>query len=115
MSLVSIGPFSTFHGDPEFSFSSVPTSRSGRKATISGLTDWEEAMGLSEFVGNPDEQVTIGDTTGVLDQVTFDDDLLGPFSGWWVLESFEIRPDHRASVGFPVSFSLSGSFLGDAP
>lgn len=115
MSLVSIGPVGVFHGNPEFSWDSSPTSRAGRRATIGGLTDWPEAQTLSELVANPAEQRTIGDATGVLEWVAFDDALLEPFTGWYLLSSFSLNPDQRSSVGgAPVKFSLSAVFLGPA-
>lgn len=114
MGLVSIGPVSLFHGNPDFSWSAAPTSRSGQAASISGLTDWDEAHELRELIANPALQQTVGGSTGVLEWIEFDDDLLGPFTGYYLLTAFAMSPTQDSSVGgSPVAFSLSADFIGD--
>jgi hypothetical protein len=86
-----------------------------RGGSIDGVLDWRKAHQLSELVDNPDRAVTIGGQTGVLEHLVFDDELLRPFAGWWLLQSFDISGEQQwslAGVDGPVGFSLRGVFLG---
>ena len=115
MSLTAIGAITLTHFEPEFSWSSSPTSRSGRPTRISGMVEWDEAHELSELIANPARQQTMGGVTGVLETITFSDSLLGPFSGWYLLESFEMSPAQQHSLGnSPVPISIAAVFLGAA-
>lgn len=118
MSLRTIGPVpigGADHGDPTFSWSGAPTASGQRAANIAGLLLWPQAQYLSELLANTERVQTIGAATGVLETLTFDDELLGLFSGWYILEEFSVSPAQTQSLqstgGF-VSFSLKCSFLG---
>ncbi|MCA1569305.1 MAG: hypothetical protein LC798_03075 [Chloroflexi bacterium] len=115
MSLVSIGWVTVaFHGDPKFSWVASPTSRSGQDASISGLFDWIPAHQLREMVANTAAQRTIGGATGVLGWIEFDDDLLGPMTGYYLLSSCVPSADQQSSIGgAPVELSISAHYLGD--
>lgn len=98
-------------------WTSEPTAGGQRAATIAGVMQWPQAQYLSELVANPELAQTHGNATGVLEVISFgaDDPLLRMFSGWYLLMSFQITPEHQWSghgVDYPVAFSLVCSFLG---
>lgn len=113
MALTAIGAITLTHFDPQFSWSSTPTSRAGRGATISGMVEWTQADQLSELIANPNRQTTIGGVTGVLEFVNFSDSLLASKTGWYLLQDFEQSPSQKHSVGAsPVPISISAVFIG---
>lgn len=115
MALTAIGAITLTHFDPEFSWSSAPTSRAGRPTRISGMLDWSQAIQLSELFANADRQETRGGVTGVKETFTFNDVLLGPFSGWYFVESYEMSPSQKHSLSnSPVPVSISATFIGTA-
>lgn len=118
MSLRQLGPVAlagTDWGVPRVTWTSQPTASGMRGGSISGVLTWAQAQQLSELVDNPDRATTIGGAVGVLEHLVFDDELLRPFAGWWLLESFDLAGEQQwslAGVDGPVPFTLSGVFLG---
>lgn len=114
MGLISIGPVSISHGNPDFGTSATPTNHGAESVSISGSCSWAASSTLRELVNNPDNQTTIGGHTGVLEWLEFDDDLLGDLTGYYLLENFSRSADHKASLTTTdVPFTLTAAYLGD--
>lgn len=114
MALVAIGPVTISHGDPEFSWDSSPTGHGIRSGSVSGSASWAAVNTLSELVANQDNRVTKAGHTGVYEWLEFDDDLLGSYTGYYLLEGFALTPGHKASLTTTdVPFTLTAAFLGD--
>lgn len=114
MGLVSIGPVTVSHGDPQFGASATPLSHGIESFSIAGSCSWAAAHTLRELVKNPDARSTVGSRTGVLEWLEFDDALLEPFTGYYLLEAFSISAAQKDSLTTAdVPFTLSCAFLGD--
>lgn len=119
MTLVSIGAVTTELRDPSLRWTGGPTAKGFRSCSISGLLNWSEALQLSEIVANPELQETIGGVTGVRENLVFSGTRLSSFSGWYLIESFElgsVEPKWTIHTsGYqPVPFSLDAHFIGTA-
>lgn len=115
MSLRWIGPIAlaaTDHGDPQFAWTSDPGASGQRDAQISGQLPWVQAQQLSELVDNPERRQTVGKASGVMEPLYFDDNLLGPFSGPYLLVSAPLQPQQVNSLSGFTPFSLKCVFLG---
>lgn len=115
--LNAIGPVPVIYRDPKLSWTSTPTGHGIRSCSITGLIELAKAQELSELVNNPAAQVTIGPATGVLEWIDMDGDVVGPFEGWYLLESFELSVEHQYSFNGPTGptpFSLTCTYLGAA-
>lgn len=114
MALVSIGPVAISHGDPAFSSSGRPTGHGIRSRTIAGSCSWAAWHTLDELVANEDAQTTVGGRTGVQEWLEFDDEMLGNFTGYYLLEEWNGSADHKASLTTTdVPFTLTAAYLGD--
>lgn len=114
MSLRWIGPVALAandHGDPQFTWTSDPGAGGERDAQISGQLPWSQAQQLSELVDNPERRQTVGKASGVLEQLYFDDSLLAPFSGSYLLVSFGLQPQQVNSLSSLAPFSLKCVYL----
>lgn len=85
-----LGPVHTMLYEPAIASSSAPTTFGIQRTTVTGMTEWVKAHQLRELTLNPARRITAGGQTGVLEVVWFEDDLLGPLSGWALLQSFDL-------------------------
>lgn len=114
MSLARIGPVEVEHGDPSFGWQGGSDGAGVRSASIEGLCTWSQAQRLSEMVANPDRRMTVAGRSGALEYVHFDDDMLGDFCGWYLLERANLTPSQPDSMSaFTAPFSIAAAFLGD--
>jgi len=123
MGLVSIGPVSVQVRKPTFNWTSVPGSHGfvgrahgHRPASISGVMQWAQAQSMSDLVANPEDRVTLGAQTGLLEYLVFDDVLLIGFTGYYLLQQFDLLGEWQWAghgINFPVGFSLKAIYLGD--
>lgn len=114
MGLVAIGPVTISHGNPQFGTSGAPTEHGIESVSISGSCSWAAAHTLRELVKNPDAQTTVGGRTGVLEWLEYDDDLLGPLTGYYLLEGFSIDAGQKDSLTTTdAPFTLAAAYLGD--
>lgn len=114
--LLSIGAITVDYRRPNLKWSSTPTSRGIRSCSISGLVELSKAHQLSELVANPLLARTIAGFTGVLEWVVFDGDVLLPFTGYYLLQTFDINVERELMFGGlsgPIGFSLTAAYLGD--
>lgn len=114
MALVAIGPAEISHGDPAFTSTANPTGHGIRSRTIGGSCSWDAWHTLDELVANRAAQTTVAGHTGVLEWLEFDDDLLEPFTGYYLLEQWNGTAAQKDSLSADdVPFSLTAAFLGD--
>ncbi len=114
MGLVAIGPVAISHGDPKFATSGGPTNHGIESVTIAGSCAWADVHTLRELVNNPSAQTTIGGRTGVLEWLEYDDDLLEPLTGYYLLGRFSLDAGQRDSLtDTDAPFTLSAAYLGD--
>lgn len=117
MEYIDFGPIHARINDPKFSWEGSGTTPP--PARISGLMTWTAAQALREFVGSPDERQTIGDATGVFDQITFvGDAILEPLNGWYVMTSLTLDASVEWSLNGasgPVPFTLEAAYVGESP
>lgn len=112
MGLVAIGPIAVSHGDPVFGVGADPTDHGMESVTIAGSCSWAAWHSLRELVGNPATRITKGGHDGVLEWLEFDDDLLGPLSGDYILERFTgnvAQKDSLTTTDAP--FTLQAAFI----
>lgn len=102
---------------PQHSVSSSASTAGQRKVLLSGIMKWGQAQYLSEVCDNAERIQTIANATGVLERIEFSPE--GPYltfvSGWYVLESFDIKVDAQwggHGIDHFVGFDLACSFLG---
>lgn len=115
MGLTNIGPVAVRVRKPAFNWTSSASAQGQRAGAFAGVVQWAQAQQLSELVDNPGRRLTIGPSNGVLEPLWFDDVLLAQFSGWYLLDSFELLGDWQWSghgIDYPVAFSLKCVFLG---
>lgn len=116
--IARIGPLGDAdHGDPTFSWVGEANEAGFRTASISGVLPWPKAHALSELTVNPANKRTEGGHTGLLEWLIFDDDLLRPFTGLYLLKPATLgTAEQKWSVSGPaagiVPFSLSAVFVG---
>ncbi len=125
MSLTAIGPVSVQVRKPTFNWTSVPgvhgfvgKAHGHRPASISGVMQWPQALALSDLIANPTDRVTIGDQTGLLEYLNFDDVLLIGFTGYYLLQQFDLLGEWQWAghgLNYPVGFTLKGIYIGDPP
>ncbi len=114
MALTAIGPVTVSHGDPSFVANSAPTTHGIDDVTIAGSCSWTAEKQLREMVRNPDNRTTVGGRTGVLEWLAFDDTLLDDWTGYYLLETFNVTAGHTASLASTdVPFTLTAAYLGD--
>ena len=114
MGLVAIGPVAISHGNPQFGTAAAPTTHGIESVSISGSCSWSAVHTLRELVNNPAAQTTIGGYTGVLEWLEYDDDLLEPLTGYYLLERFNLDADQQDSLATTdAPFTIQAAFLGD--
>ncbi len=114
MGLVAIGPVAISHGDPAFATSASPIDHGIESLSIGGSCSWAAAHTLRELVKNQDNRTTSAGHTGILEWLEFDDALLDPLTGYYILEGFSIDADQRSSLTTTdVPFTLTAAYLGD--
>lgn len=114
--LISIGPVSINHGDPQFSWDANPTGHGILTGTLGGSCLWFQAQTLRELVNNPDNRTTVASYTGVLEWVIFGGDLLADLTGYYLLLGFNYSPSQQhslAGIEGDVPFTVSFAYLGD--
>jgi hypothetical protein len=116
MSLRWIGPIQVSeHGNPTFSFTGEVLGGM-HAATVGGTLAWSQAQQLAEMTVVQRRMVTAGAHTGVLEVLWFDDTLLAPFSGRYILKPAVLgQADSQWSVngvGGPVPISMAAVFVG---
>lgn len=95
-----VGPVEVdFHGDPAFSWTAAADARGHRAVEISGRFEWATLDQLVELAENPHRVITIGDYSGVLEPLWFDDEFLRQLNGWHLIVSADAAPDQQASLG----------------
>lgn len=112
--LRSIGPIAVAYRAPSLEWTSSPSAHGIRACSISGLVDLDKGQQLAELVANPETQRTVGEYTGALEYIDFDGDVVGPFKGWYLLESFQIKTTHEIAFTGYTEFALDAAYLGVA-
>ena len=111
MGLASIGPVQISHGNPTFSWDSTPIGPGLRGCRIGGSASWVAVKQLSELIANPGREISVGGRMGVLEYLTFDDDLLGTFTGWYLIDGLGLAADHKDSLAlYDLPFTLSAVY-----
>jgi hypothetical protein len=114
--LLSIGAVTVDYRRPNLKWTSSPGNKGVRECSISGLIPLNAAHELSELIASPAEFRTIGGFAGSLQWVVFDGDVLLPFTGYYLISSFDIDIERELMFGGttgPTGFSLSAAFFGD--
>ena len=112
MGLVSVGAIAMDHRNPQMSWGS--SSLDGiAPVRISGQSPVASVQALWELVNNPAGRETKGSHTGVKEHLVFDGDLVGMFTGWYLLESCEMSAERPWSVTDFTPFTLTAAYLGD--
>ena len=114
--LISIGPVVVNHGDPKFTWDSNASQHGIMPASVSGSCLWYQAQTLLELVNNRDARSTVGGRTGVLEWIEYGGPLLANLSGYYLLDTFSLAPEHVHSLSGiegDVAFALSCHYLGD--
>jgi hypothetical protein len=116
MGLVSIGALVVTVRRPNFSWTSTPTGHGIRSASIAGVMQWAQAQSMSEMVANQTLRSTVAGQVGVRETLVFDDVLLGPFTGDYLLQSFDLLGDWQWAghgIDYPVAFSMKAAYIGN--
>lgn len=114
MALVAIGPVAISHGDPAFSSAASGAGNGIRSRTIAGSCSWAAWHTLDELINNESLHRTIKGHKGVVEWLEFDDDLLTPFTGDYVLEQWNGTAGQKDSLTTEdVPFTLTCAYLGD--
>jgi hypothetical protein len=95
VALVAVGPVTINHGDPTFATGSG--THGARLLTIGGSCSWAAWHTLDELV-TTSVKTTIKGYTGVLEWLAFDDALLAPLTGYYLLSDWRGSADQRASL-----------------
>lgn len=114
--LVSIGAVTVDYRRPSLKWTSAPTNKGIRPCSITGLVELSKALTLSELVANHALAITRGGFTGVQEWVVFDGDVLESFTGYYLLQTFDINIERELMFGGPTGptgFSLTAAYLGD--
>lgn len=113
--LLSIGAVAVDYRRPNLRWTSAPTNKGIRECAISGLAPEAATQELSEMIASPAEFRTMSGYTGVLDWVVFDGASLLPFTGYYLISSFEASWERELMVATTpfTSFSMSAAYFGD--
>lgn len=112
--LAYIGPVRVeLHGEPSFKWTSSLDPAGTRRASIAGVFDEAVAEQLSELLADTDAAPTTGGVKGVVAPIWAEGRFLDQFIGWYLLESFDIDPDHAASLTAEAKGTLAATYLGD--
>lgn len=112
MSLAQVAPIAVTLFNPNASWTSQPNAAGVRTASLSGFVEWDVAHALSELCVNGVRSVGFAGAAGVLEYVDFDDDLLRPFRGWYLLHSCNLAADQPSSLTGLVGIGLDATHLG---
>lgn len=116
-SLLRIGPIPIYdrgqHRNPSLRWTSNPGAHGIRTCVISGQAPRASVLQLGELVANADRRLTIAGFSGVLEFLSFDGELVGPFRGWYLLTSIDVAAERPWSITTYTPFSLQAAYLGD--
>lgn len=116
--LTTIGAITVDWRRPSIRFTSAPTNHGVRTCSLSGVFDLPSIHTLDELCSNPARQETVSGYTGVKEWLIFTGNVLEPYTGWYVIQSFD--PDYQREFFFGtvgtsafMPFTMSAAYLGD--
>lgn len=115
--LLSIGAVTVDYRRPSLKWTSNPSNKGIRECSISGLIPLDAAHELSELCASLAEFRTMSGYQGVLQWVIFDGDHLLPFTGYYLISSYDVNFDRELMVTTGpttfTAFSLAAAYFGD--
>jgi hypothetical protein len=117
VSITRIGPVpidgTSEHGKPTFSWTSSPTAKGVRGASMGGLLTWRQVDQLDELV-NRSGAITVDGHEGIPVYIHYDGTKFSPRSGWYLLTGISADPTQPSTLSdYTAPFSLGLAYLGD--
>ena len=112
--LVAIGAITVRVRKPAYNWDATPNNHGNIPFTATGAMQWAQAQSVLELSRNRAMRETVSGDTGVREWFEFDDELLGPMTGDYLIQSFTLAADWQWSghgINYPVGFSLAAVFL----
>lgn len=112
--LISIGAISVRVRKPNYNWDANPNRHGNIPFSATGTMQWAQAQSVLELSRNRAARKTVSGDTGVQEWFVFDDALLGPMTGSYLIQSFNLAADWQWSghgINYPVGFNLGAVFL----